>query len=193
MALGMKIKNFHKFQIYKDRSPPWICLHRTLLEDPDWHDLSGNDAKLLVSLWLIASEDATREGILPCVRKLAFRLRVPEGKLSEALSRLEHWIVRDDTESYQLDTVPAVRGPRLCPDDYSPSESCVQTLAQEGHSTDSIARAVMSMRDWSRANDKRKKDWDAALRNWVRRDSERNRTKPTRTQAAMIEAMEEFK
>lgn len=67
----MKVRNWRKFQHFKDRRPPWIKLHRDLLNDPDWHGLDGNDAKYLVMLWMIASEDETREGLLPDVGKIA--------------------------------------------------------------------------------------------------------------------------
>ena len=53
----MRIKNWERFQHFKDRRPPWIKLYRELLDDPDWHDLAGDDAKFLVMLWLIASGD----------------------------------------------------------------------------------------------------------------------------------------
>jgi hypothetical protein len=59
----MKIKNWKKLQHYKDRKPPWIKLYRDLLDDPEWHELSGDDAKHLIMLWLIASED--ENGVLP--------------------------------------------------------------------------------------------------------------------------------
>jgi len=43
----MKIKNWHKFQHYKHRNPPWIKLHRGLLDDPEWFALSGDASKVL--------------------------------------------------------------------------------------------------------------------------------------------------
>src|ERR1019366_3474678 len=64
----MKIKNWHKFQHFKDRRPPWIKLYRDLLDDPDWHELNGDCVKLLVNLWMLASEDKTHQGILPDFR-----------------------------------------------------------------------------------------------------------------------------
>ena len=33
-----RIRNFDKFQHFKDRRPPWIKLYRDLLEDLDWHE-----------------------------------------------------------------------------------------------------------------------------------------------------------
>ena len=33
---NLTIKNWHKFQHYKDRNPPWIKLHYEILTRPDW-------------------------------------------------------------------------------------------------------------------------------------------------------------
>jgi uncharacterized phage protein (TIGR02220 family) len=92
----LKIKNWGKFQHFKDRTPPWVKLYRDLLDDPDWHELDGESAKTLIMLWLIASEDETHEGKLPDTRKLAFRLRTNEIKLKQQLIKLEHWLIQDD-------------------------------------------------------------------------------------------------
>jgi hypothetical protein len=92
----IKIKNWHKFQHFKDRTPPWIKLYRELLDDPDWHDLDPEAAKVLIGLWLIASEDESHSGNLPEPRKLAFRLRIKESQLNQALTKLSHWLEQDD-------------------------------------------------------------------------------------------------
>jgi hypothetical protein len=86
------IKDWNKYQHYKHRDPPWIRLYRGLLNDREWHNLDGDDAKALVMLWLIASE---REGNLPSVQDLAFRLRMTEARCASMLSRLDHWLVQD--------------------------------------------------------------------------------------------------
>ena len=102
-----RIKGWVKFQHFKDRRPPWIKLYRDILEDPDWHDLDGDTAKILVALWLLASEDEEQEGKLPDARRLAFRLRIPESKVNQALTKLSHWLERDDIDvissGYQSD------------------------------------------------------------------------------------------
>ena len=105
--MKLRIKDFSKFQHFKDRSPPWVKLYRDILDDPDWHDLDGDSAKILVMLWLIASEDETKQGLLPDDRKLRFRLRITEKALEQSITKLSHWLDRDDieeiSERYQLD------------------------------------------------------------------------------------------
>ena len=101
-----KIKDWATFQHFKDRKPPWIKLYRTLLDDLDWHNLDPKSAKILVMLWLIASES---DGTLPCVKTLAFRLRMTEKVVSDALSSLSHYLIQDDisviSEGYQSDSL----------------------------------------------------------------------------------------
>lgn len=92
----MKIKNWSEFQHFKDRTPPWIKLYRYLLDDPDWHALSGDEAKSLVMLWLIASEDKNMQGSLPDAKKIAFRLRITEDKAKQLLTKLSGWLIQDD-------------------------------------------------------------------------------------------------
>lgn len=89
----MKIKNWEKFQHFKDRKPPWVKLYREILDDMDWHELDASAAKVLVMLWLIASED---DGNLPDIKKLSFRLRMPENKISDCISKLSQWLEQDD-------------------------------------------------------------------------------------------------
>ena len=79
---GLRIKNWEKFQHFKDRRPPWIKLYRDIMDDVEWHDLKGNHAKALIALWLIASEN---DGNLPEIRTLAFRLRCSESAIKEHL------------------------------------------------------------------------------------------------------------
>lgn len=102
-----RIKNWEQHQHFKDRTPPWIKLHRELLNDPDWFSLSGDDAKALIMLWLIASEDKTMQGMLPDVRTIAFRLRKTEKETNQQLTRLQSFLYQDDisviSERYQVD------------------------------------------------------------------------------------------
>jgi hypothetical protein len=101
----VRIKNWKKFQHFSNRRPPWIKLYRDILDDLQFHELTGDAAKTLVMLWLIASEGD--EGQLPDLKTLTFRLRTTEKKLKETVSTLSHWIEHDDikaiSERYQND------------------------------------------------------------------------------------------
>jgi len=91
----MQIKNWTEYQHYKGRRPPWVKLYRDLLDSEEFHVLSPQAAKVLVLLWLLASEDETMQGLLPSKKKISFRLRITEKLLESSLSELDHWVVQD--------------------------------------------------------------------------------------------------
>ncbi len=49
------VKNFDRFQHYKDRSPPWIRLYNSLLDDYDFGQLPDASKAHLLAIWLLAS------------------------------------------------------------------------------------------------------------------------------------------
>ena len=79
-------------------------LYRDILDDLEWHELDPLAAKVLVMLWLIASEN---EGRIPDNKTLAFRLRLTELKTKEIIIKLSHWLEQDDinkiSNGYQVD------------------------------------------------------------------------------------------
>jgi hypothetical protein len=91
--MPIRIKNWSKFQHFKDRRPPWVKLYRDLLDDMEWHQLEPRAAKFLVMCWLIASEN---DGELPEAKTLAFRLRTTERAVLDAIGELSHWLEHDD-------------------------------------------------------------------------------------------------
>lgn len=103
----MKIKNWGKFQHFKDRRPPWVKLYRDLLDDINWHTLDPVAAKVLVTLWLLASEDEKQEGSLPDIKTIAWRLRMQESDVASCISKLSHWLDNADisliSKGYQDD------------------------------------------------------------------------------------------
>ena len=94
----MYVKDWHRFQHYKDRNPPWVKLHRSLLDDPEYHELSPEAAKVLPLIWLAASEYST-DGSLPDIKRLAFRLHYASNALSDIIKQLNHWIILEDSEA----------------------------------------------------------------------------------------------
>lgn len=88
-----KIKNWAEFQHYKHRSPPWIKLHKHLLDDPEFFELKPELAKFLIMLWLIASDN--KDGYLPASKKIAFRTRLTEEQVNSNLEQLSDFLVQD--------------------------------------------------------------------------------------------------
>lgn len=54
------IKNWKKYQHYKDRNPPWIKLHWELLTSMDWVTLNDASRVLAVACMLVASRNEGR-------------------------------------------------------------------------------------------------------------------------------------
>lgn len=51
-----RVKNFEKFQHYKDRNPPWIKLHRELLKHYEFSCLQDASKAHLILIWVLASQ-----------------------------------------------------------------------------------------------------------------------------------------
>ena len=106
----LKIKNWSKFQHFKNRCPPWIKLHREILDRRDINVISDRSFRVLINLWLLASEDKGKSGNVPNVQDIAFRTRLPEKYIIEAIQELGEFIEYDSedidinaiSERYQL-------------------------------------------------------------------------------------------
>lgn len=83
----LRVKGWADFQHYKGRRPPWIKLHRQLLDDYDFHRLPLASKALAPLIWLLASEHDG--GAIPWVpEQVAFRVRLTEGELQQAVTPL---------------------------------------------------------------------------------------------------------
>ena len=80
-------KNWHSHQHYKNRLPPWIKLHRELLNDRSFMCLPLASKAIAPLLWLLASESETGE-FSSDIRELSFRLRMTEKEILEGLKPL---------------------------------------------------------------------------------------------------------
>lgn len=73
-APTMRPKSWSEFQHYKNRRPPWIKLHRAILDDFDFCCLPIASKALAPLLWLLAADEI--DGTLPAdSERLAHRLR----------------------------------------------------------------------------------------------------------------------
>lgn len=80
-------KNWGDFQHYKDRDPPWIKLHKKLLDNYEFQSLPVASRALAPMLWLLASED--KNGLIDAQHsKLGFRLRMSVQEVEDALKPL---------------------------------------------------------------------------------------------------------
>lgn len=87
LSLSLIPKKWSEFQHYKDRSPPWIKLHRELLNNREFMCLPLASKALAPLLWLLASE--SKDGSFDAsTAELAFRLRLTESEVEQGLKPL---------------------------------------------------------------------------------------------------------
>jgi hypothetical protein len=83
----LKVRNWRTFQHYQTRRPPWVKLHRTLLDDYEFIRLPVASQALAPRLWLLASESS--DGSIPDdPAKLAFRLHCSEAEIVDSVTPL---------------------------------------------------------------------------------------------------------
>jgi hypothetical protein len=111
----LRVKNWEEFQHYKDRNPPWIKLHRTLLDDYEFSRLQDASKAHLMLIWLFASQKNGRIPDDPAFlkRKLGLEkepnlkllvdhgLLIPEQNASESLADCNQVAPREETEKRQ--------------------------------------------------------------------------------------------
>lgn len=84
---GLRPKSWNEFHHYKRRHPPWVKLHKRLLDDFEFQSLPLAGKALAPMLWLLASEDR-QGGIDAEAAKISFRLRISEEELEQAIQPL---------------------------------------------------------------------------------------------------------
>jgi len=109
----LKAKNWSSYQSYKDRNPPWIRLHKRLIDDINFQRMSADARATLPMLWLLISED--EEPVTGLLRigyeEISFRLRQPEKLIKSVICEIIkagffEEIKEAKTDSYETVTEP---------------------------------------------------------------------------------------
>lgn len=102
MTGQLRVRNWHEFQHYKDRNPPWIKLHFALLASEDWVTLADASKLLAVVCMLIASRN---NGMVPnnpaYLKRVAYLDKAPNLKPLIECGFLEK-VQADASESKQM-------------------------------------------------------------------------------------------
>ena len=90
-----KVKNWKDHQHYKHRFPPWIKLEVGLLDSPKFDELSGDEVKVLIKIWLATTKNKTVGGLVHDLEKLSFMLRISKADTKMYLEKFESkgWLV----------------------------------------------------------------------------------------------------
>jgi hypothetical protein len=181
-------KNWSLFQHYKDRCPPWIKLHRDLLNDREFMCLPIASKAIAPLLWLLASE--TKDGVFEAsFDELSFRLRLTQKEIEQGIKPLIEkgfFIVASGllAECKQSAIPETERETETKTERESKVENRAMRLPQDWKATDRMLAFCESerpdlnpqeieatFRDYWIAqpgSKGRKADWEATWRNWVR-------------------------
>ncbi len=184
--MKLKPKNWDKFQHYKDRCPPWIKLHRDLLNDRIFASLPIASKALAPLLWLLASE--SKDGSFDAdSEELAFRLHIASKEIAEGLKPLidkgffvdastmlapclQDAIPERETErETEREQKTQSRGTRL-PADWKPTDEEILFCQSERPDLNPLTVANRFRDFWIAQPGQKgvKLDWPATWRNWVR-------------------------
>jgi hypothetical protein len=179
-------KNWAVFQHYKDRCPPWIKLHRDLLNDRSYMRLPIASKALAPMLWLLASE--SKDGVFDgSLDELVFRLHITPKEyqdgvkplidndffilVSGVLAERKHNAIPETEGETETETKKEKnkRGSRLT-QDWVLTNPMDQWAKQERPDLD-VNQVAEQFKDYwiSQPGQKGVKlDWDATWRNWIR-------------------------
>ena len=112
----LRVKNWRQFQHYRDRNPPWIKLHFSMLSSADWVTLDDASRVLAIACMLIASRsegqiDGSEAG-LAYLKRVAYLNKTPSLKslidcgFLEPASGCKQMLAdaRPETETYTKET-----------------------------------------------------------------------------------------
>lgn len=184
-----RVKNWSEFQHYKDRNPPWIKLHRTLLNDYEFACLQDASKLHLMLIWLFASQSEGRvpddpaflKGKLGLSTAPNLKVLVDHGFL--VVEQNASTVLASDASNLRLETetetekITRARKTRL-PDGWTPSEEsvawCRKTFALDSAGVEMYRSAFA---DICKAKGYEYVDFNAAFRNCVTKDWPELRTR----------------
>ncbi len=185
--MNLKPKNWEKFQHYKDRCPPWIKLHRDLLNDREFMRLPLASKALAPLLWLLASE--SKDGCFQADSdELEFRLRIASKDIEAGLKPLidkGFFVVASGVLADSLQVaIPEREGEReteerqkkpratRLPADWTPSEEQIKFCRDNRPDLNPMWVADNFRSYWvSKPKDATKLDWNLTWQTWVRKES----------------------
>jgi hypothetical protein len=180
----LSIKNFEKYQHYKQRNPPWIKLHKSLLGDRDFMNLSIPSRYLYIGLLILCSE--TDNKVCNDPSWIAQRLSVPiseidlkplyrSGFLLASTTSIWRYHQSEESRDREEERIvgaslpsPKVNGTHrgtIYPENFEPDERA-HTLAKSYGLN--VYKEQAAFRDHHAAKGSIFKDWQAAFRTWLR-------------------------
>lgn len=202
----IRIKEWDKFQHYKDRSPPWIKLHKAMMTSRTWVSLDDAGRVLAFACMMLAADTDNKTPLDPVyLRRVAYLNQNPDFGPLLGVGFIE--IIEEDgsnasktlakrtecpPEERRGETDPAsAKKPRKqsLPDGWSPKEETVAVLGRElGLVPQDVLRYVAPFADYCLSSGKTYTNHDAAFRNCVRQDWPRLRNGKPPAQSIQVDA-----
>jgi hypothetical protein len=189
----LRPKNWSEYQHYKDRNPPWIKLHRDLLNDRDFMCLPIASKAIAPLLWLLASEEKSGD-FNANVAELAFRLRMTEKEINDGLKPLisKGFFVDASGVLAECEQLAIPETERETEKEVEKKPKTLKTATQVPElfivDPDAIELAKKLGVDYELEKDKfcdyykgkgtTMKDWSATFRNWIRNAATYKNSKP---------------
>ena len=182
-----KVKNWTMFQHYRDRNPPWIKLHFSLLSSHDWVMLDDASRVLAISIMLIASRnggeiDGSDAG-LDYLQRVAYLKRKPSLKplidcgFLECASKEEQMLADARPEERHIlkeEDIKKDRGERARFTPPTLQEVEQYCLERKNGINAQTFIDFYKTNGWMQSN-KPVKDWQACVRTWEAREKEKNK------------------
>jgi len=151
----LRVPNLDKFQHYKDRTPPWIKLHNSILEDYEFACLPDNSKWHLVAIWLLASRT---ENKFPADPKWIAHKISATGKVDIDIL-LSHGFLELTQGNQRVQDVEGSDSTVLAPSKQSAIERRGEERREEGEKRESVPEVViagLNARAWDDYMDHRK-------------------------------------
>jgi len=177
------VKNWAKYQSYKDRRPPWIRFHRTILDDFTFQSMSADARAFLPMLWLLACEhEDPVSGLIPySYEEIEFRLRMRNGSVTKLIQELQ---AADFIECIESVTNPLQnRTETVTPETEAETEKrqkgrfappsvneVAEYAKQQGYPVNATNFVNYYESNGWMVGKNKMKDWKAAVRNWATKD-----------------------
>lgn len=182
MTEYLYVRNWDKFQHYKDRCPPWIKLHYELLTSSDWVMLADDSKLLAVVCMMIASRN---EGAVPAIpeyvqrvayldRKPNFKPLIDCGFLSKDASACKRMQADARPEKETEKRQRQRRERKTIKLSEVTAEHMTQWAKENQYPIAKLSSQIESCRDWYAAKGKKVVDGKAAVRNWLKKDLQFN-------------------
>jgi hypothetical protein len=196
------VKNFQRFQHYKDRAPPWIKLYNELLDDYEFGRLPDASKMHLIAIWLLASRSDNKIPydaawvarrinantkvdltLLACAGFIVVDQQVQsvEQDASNALSEckqdacLEGEERRERVETEEIAASPAKsrkKPSRTIPDNFEMNATTHSHANSFGFTESEKKREHQRFCMHAKAKGLTYADWDAAEHNWITKAAE---------------------